>query len=86
MFKLGAMKSEIDYSNLRFSVDYEDDFQLITKIYEALYEDSRPFLLEDVINFISTHPELPGMNQKYIGKEGYKALWKKDSAPRDKSR
>lgn len=86
MFKLGAMKSEIDYSNLRFSVDYEDDFQLITRIYEALYEDGSPFLLDDVINFISTHPELPGMNQKYIGKEGYKALWKKDSASRDKSR
>lgn len=78
LFKVGAMKSEVDYSHLRFSVDYEADFELVSRIYEALYREDRPFLLDDVIGFISSHPEMPGLNQEYIGKEGYKALWKKD--------
>ena len=79
LFKLGALKSKIDYSHLRFSVDYEADFELISQIYGALYKDDEPFLLDDVIRFISTHPELAGVNQGYIGKEGYTDLWKKDS-------
>jgi spore coat polysaccharide biosynthesis protein SpsF len=78
LFKLGVMKSKIDYSHLRFSVDYEADFELISQIYGALYNDNEPFLLDDVIRFISTHPKLADMNKGYIGKEGYKDLWKKD--------
>ncbi len=78
LFELGVMKSKIDYSHLRFSVDYEADFELISQIYGALYNDNEPFLLDDVIRFISTHPELVDMNKGYIGKEGYKDLWKKD--------
>ena len=84
LFKLGTLKSKIDYSHLRFSVDYEADFELISQIYGNLYNNCWPFLLEDVINFISSHPEMSGINQRYIGKEGYQALWKKDNGPVDK--
>lgn len=84
LFKLGILKSEKDYSHLRLSVDYEADFELVSEIYEALYREDEPFLMDDVIKFLASHPELATMNQCYIGKEGYQALWKKDSGPKGK--
>lgn len=46
------MAHEKDYSHMRLTVDYEEDFQLAKKIYEALYPLDPNFSLEDVIRFL----------------------------------
>lgn len=76
IFECGSLKPEKDYSYIRLSVDHEQDFEVITKIYEKLYEpNNEPFLMEDIIALLGKNPKLLGLNQRFIGKEGYQKLW-----------
>lgn len=74
-FQLGMLKAERDYSDLRWTVDSEADFQLVSQVYEALFREDKPFLMADILNYLAQHPELARMNQDLIGKEGYRELW-----------
>lgn len=49
------MEYEKDYSNLRITMDYEEDFQLIKKVYEALYPTNPRFTLKDVVGFLENN-------------------------------
>ncbi|NLJ71752.1 MAG: NTP transferase domain-containing protein [Syntrophomonadaceae bacterium] len=76
IFKCGSLKPDKDYSYIRLSVDHGEDFELITKIFEELYNPQKPFLMNDIIEFLYQNPELLKLNQDFIGKEGYRNLWK----------
>lgn len=80
VFAQAKLESDHDYSSLRLTVDNEEDFALIRKIYEALYSAERHFQLADVINFINEHPDASLLNQQHIGHEGYEALWQPSAA------
>lgn len=75
VFKLGVLKSEKDFSHLRLTVDNEEDFKLISKIYEALYSQNNRFSLSDVLECLRKCPDLSSINQSYIGKERYAEIW-----------
>jgi len=82
IFRCEILKSKNDYSQLRWTVDNEEDFQLVTKIYEALFNEKQPFLMNDILDYLSAHSELTDLNQSFIGKEGYQKLWNiKDQRP-----
>ena len=74
-FRVGMLKAEKDYSNLRWTVDNEADFQLVSQVYEALYREDKLFLMADILNYLAQHPEIAKMNQDFIGKEGYREIW-----------
>ena len=74
-FRLGSLKAQKDYSSLRWTVDNEADFELICKVYEALYHEERPFLMEDILRFFASNPDLAEANRDFIGQEGYAELW-----------
>src|SRR3990167_4736809 len=76
-FKIGKLKSIKDYSNIRLTVDYKEDFDLIRKIYKELYFKNKFFGLSDIISLVKDRPEFLKINQRYIGQEGYEKLWKK---------
>lgn len=75
LFRCGQLTSTNDYSQLRWTVDNETDFEVIAKIYDALYRPSAPFLMDDVLRYLAAHPELAATNEAFIGKEGYLAVW-----------
>lgn len=79
IFKCGSLKPDKDYSNIRLSVDHREDFELVTEIFEALYNKEKPFLMKDIIDFLQVKPHLLTLNQSFIGKEGYLNLWKLDN-------
>jgi hypothetical protein len=56
-------------------VDNQEDFALIERIYEALYRPEHVFGMNDVLGFLTAHPELVATNQSFIGKEGYLEVW-----------
>lgn len=58
-------KSEKDYSNLRLTMDYEEDFTLIQKIYKEIYPQNQTFTLNNIVNLLSQKPELIKINEKY---------------------
>ena len=74
-YKMNTLKAEEDYSTYRFTVDNEEDFELINWIYESLYHSNPKFDIKDAINLVKMNLEKI-KNEKYIGKEGYDEFWK----------
>lgn len=52
----------IDYSKHRWTVDTQEDFELITAIYNYLYEGTHDFYLNDIVKLFAIHPELYAIN------------------------
>ena len=46
----------------RLTVDYPEDFEVVEKIYNALYDSRKLMLTEDVILFLDAHPEIVSIN------------------------
>jgi glutamate-1-semialdehyde aminotransferase/spore coat polysaccharide biosynthesis protein SpsF (cytidylyltransferase family) len=59
-----------DLSHLRWTVDEPKDFELITKIYQALYPENPTFDLADILSLIEKNPLLTQINQHIKRNEG----------------
>jgi len=59
-----------DLSHLRWTVDEPCDFELVTKIYQALYENNPYFNLDDILSLLKKQPELSLINQEITRNEG----------------
>jgi len=75
-FKLGQMKSEKDYGHLRLTVDNEEDYALVSWIYQNLYHENRNFDLQDILKLLEDNPGKLSLNKQFIGREGYERFWK----------
>jgi spore coat polysaccharide biosynthesis protein SpsF len=60
IFSLYNVESDLPekYSNLRLTVDTQEDFELIQKIYESLYPKNPSFILKDILEFLDKREEL----------------------------
>jgi spore coat polysaccharide biosynthesis protein SpsF len=75
-FKTAAYKCrEKDYSNLRWTLDNIEDYDLILSIYENLFPKNPVFGMDDVLALMNRKPHLFKENQQYVGKEGYEKFW-----------
>ena len=70
-YKLGNYQHDVDLSQLRWTVDEVADFELVQRIYEALYEKNPAFTTRDVLEFLDAHPELKTHNLKHRRDEGF---------------
>ncbi len=64
-----------DYGDHRWTVDHQEDYQLITAVYEALWRPDRHFTMGEVLGFLAEHPEVYALNRQWVGQEGYADLW-----------
>jgi spore coat polysaccharide biosynthesis protein SpsF len=55
-------KNEIDYSEYRWTLDTEEDFELIKAIYRELYKGKHDFFLNDIISLVIKQPNLKMIN------------------------
>jgi len=63
-FKLAQCKNDIDYSNLRWTLDTEEDFKLINTIFKYLYcKKENNFNMFDILDLYRIHPELKEINK-----------------------
>jgi spore coat polysaccharide biosynthesis protein SpsF len=74
-FRCHLLTADSDFSEMRWTVDHEEDLLMITRIYEALYRNDRPFQFNDVVQFLKRRPEVARMNRARIGAEGYAEVW-----------
>jgi len=58
--------NEVDLSKIRVTLDYPEDFEVIKKIYENLYEKNRLFGLEDVVKFLEANPQILDINKQHV--------------------
>lgn len=59
------IEAEQDYSPIRLTVDHPEDFDLVTKTFEALYRPEKAFGFKDVIAYLEQNPELAKQNAKF---------------------
>lgn len=63
-FRLWQYKNKVDYSNLRWTLDTEKDFELINSIYGYLYtEKGNDFNMKDILYLYNIHPKLKEINR-----------------------
>jgi spore coat polysaccharide biosynthesis protein SpsF len=61
-FKRGAVKDETNRSHLRWTVDYPEDFEFVSRVFEALAPAKPDFDMRDVLALLSRRPELNLIN------------------------
>lgn len=55
-------KNDVDYSKYRWTLDTDDDFKLISEVYEYMYNGVHDFYLNDIIDLFRKRPELYYIN------------------------
>lgn len=55
-------KNDVDYSRYRWTLDTEEDFELINEIYKRLYKGRHDFYLNDIIKLFEREPNLSNIN------------------------
>lgn len=69
IFRLAQYKNDKDYSHLRWTLDTEEDFDLINKIYNLLYPNmNSKFKFTNILNIYREYPELYEINREIIQK------------------
>jgi len=70
IFKSAQYKNHKDYSHLRWTLDTEEDFELINKIYNLLYPNmNSKFKFQNILNLYYEYPELKNINDNIKQKE-----------------
>lgn len=60
--KIYFLKNDVNYSKYRWTLDTEEDFELIKEIYSRLYRGRHDFYLQDIIEVLKREPELFNIN------------------------
>lgn len=55
----------------RWTIDYEEDYQFICKVYETLFPQNHSFGLYDILTLLEKQPELKLLNQNFLGSYWY---------------
>ena len=54
-------------SKFRWTVDYEEDYEFIKKIYQNLYKINKVFGMNDILELLNKNKKLNEINSKYVG-------------------
>ena len=61
-FRVGSLTQAIDRSHLRWTVDERCDFELVNRVYEALYPGNPAFTTGDIERFLADNPDVVKLN------------------------
>ncbi|MFN8355201.1 MAG: glycosyltransferase family protein [Spirosomataceae bacterium] len=74
-FRLGNVlwSSGLDYSmSHRFTIDYQEDYEFICRVFEELYPNNPRFGLLDILNLLEANPAIYEINSKFAGVNWYR--------------
>ena len=74
-FRIGnvAWEAGLDYSTShRWTIDYEEDYQFIRAVYDALYPTNPRFGLDDILVLLDANPDVVALNAQYAGQYWYR--------------
>lgn len=57
---------ELNFPHIRFEVDEQNDFDVVSKIYENLYPINPNFTTLDIINFLNSNPHIRDSNKHVV--------------------
>ena len=56
-------KKKLQRPEIRLTLDYKEDYELIEKIFDALYQENRHITLDEIVDFLTKNPELLEINK-----------------------
>lgn len=56
-------KNDTDYSNHRWTLDTEEDYELLRELYRILYKGKHDFYFSDILKVFEQHPDLVNINR-----------------------
>lgn len=59
---LGAIPYTEDAHHFRITLDTQEDYEVISAVYDALYQAGNTFTIDDIIQFLKAHPEIVAIN------------------------
>lgn len=62
-FRTFNIRNDIDYSDLRWTLDEEQDLKFIREVYKRLYKEEGIFYMEDVIRLLKEEPSIMKINK-----------------------
>lgn len=71
MFKCGILKGEHDYSNYRYTVDYPEDFDVVSFIAEKIKEKNIPGSVFDIVKILDQNKNIKNLNSEYYAGIGW---------------
>lgn len=74
-FRIGNVVWEtgLDYSMThRFTIDYKEDYEFISRVYDELYHKNTKFGLDDILKLLEEKPEIKKINEMYAGVNWYR--------------
>lgn len=54
--------SELYAPDIRLTLDYEEDYKMIVKVFAALYPQNPNFRTRDILRYLESHPEVKNIN------------------------
>ncbi len=78
IFKVSGLKVDHDYSEKRWTLDNQDDYEFIRAIYSLLYKNNHQFGMEDVLELLKKNPDLEKLNSHIARNEGYAKSLRED--------
>jgi len=75
-FRIKNFTSEKNMSSHRWTLDYQEDLDLIRNIVKEI--KNRPILMNDIINLFNKKPNIFKINKKYLSNEGLTRSLEKD--------
>jgi len=80
-FKCKILRHSSDYSKYRVTIDEPADFDVVKAIIGALYKKNKVFHLEEIVQYLDSHPEVFHLNKDIIRNEGlFKSIGKEKEA------
>lgn len=70
-FTLLNVANDIDLSNMRWTLDTQEDLEFIDTIYKRMYSKNQFFLMDDVLKLLEKEPELIDINNHIEQKQVY---------------
>ncbi len=55
---------ELFTPDIRLTLDYEEDYMVIVKVFEALYPKNPNFRTRDILDYLTRHPEIKNINAR----------------------
>ncbi len=72
LFKQKCLKYSNDISYLRWTIDTQEDLDMVKIIYEALFYAKKNFTMLDILNFLEKNTDIAKMNSNVVRSDMYK--------------
>lgn len=80
-FKWDALEVEdksVLWPDLRLTVDTPEDFEMVTRVFDELYDSKNIFPLRNIVDLCRRKPEIPAINENVMQKAGIPIKVKQD--------